>query len=71
MDFIVLPFLKSPYSVGEFQVPVLSFVAVALAIASVGVLVVRARKFRDNILGGEISFGKAMLYCVQTFFLWL
>lgn len=54
--------------VGEFQVPVLSFVAVALAIASVGVLVVRARKFRDNILGGEISFGKAMLYCVQTFF---
>lgn len=54
--------------VGEFQMPLLSIVAIALSIASLVVAVIRIRKFRDNILGGEITFGKAMLYCIQIFF---
>ena len=54
--------------VGEFQMPLLSFVAIALAIASVGVLVGRMKKFRDKVLYGRISFGRALLYSVQTCF---
>lgn len=54
--------------VGEFQMPLLSVVAIVLSLSSLVVLVIRARKFRDNVLDGEITFGKAMLYCIQTFF---
>lgn len=54
--------------VGEFMVPMLGFLGIALGLASLYVLVYRERKFRDNVLGGVMSYGKAMLYSVQTLF---
>ncbi len=54
--------------VGEFQAPLLSLVAMALGMGSLAMLAIRMRRFRDTRLGGEMSFGKAMVYSLQCFF---
>lgn len=54
--------------VGEFSAPLLSFVAIALGVASVFVGYMRLRKFRDGVLNGIMSFGSAMLYSIFVYF---
>lgn len=54
--------------IGEFNAPLLSFVAVALGIGSVFVAYARLRRFRDGVLNGRITFGRAMLYSVMVYF---
>lgn len=54
--------------VGEFRMPLLSLVAVALSIGSLAMLAIRMRRFRDTRLGGVMPFGKAMIYSLQCFF---
>lgn len=54
--------------VGQFQMPLLSVVAMALSIASVAVATIRLGKFRDNVLGGTIKFGRATLYSILIYF---
>lgn len=54
--------------IGEFQMPLLSIVAIALGLASVAVATIRLRIFRDNVLGGSITFGRATLYSILTYF---
>ena len=54
--------------VGEFEAPLLSFVALAFGLGSAIMLVMRVRRFRDKALGGYITFGRAMLYSLQICF---
>lgn len=54
--------------IGEFQAPLLSFVAVALGLASIAVGAMRLRIFRDKVFEGYIPFGKATLYSILTYF---
>lgn len=54
--------------VGEFSAPLLSFVAIALGVASVFVGYMRLRKFRDGVLNGIMSFGSATLYSIFVYF---
>lgn len=54
--------------VGEFEYPLLAILALCLGLGSVIVGIVRLCKFRDSVLGGYISFGKAMLYSIMIYF---
>lgn len=54
--------------VGEFEAPLLSFVALAFGLGSAIMLVMRVRRFRDKAFGGYITFGRAMLYSLQICF---
>ena len=54
--------------VGEFSEPMLGVASMAIGVASIIVGTVRLGKFRDNVLGGVITFGKAVLYSMLTYF---
>ncbi len=54
--------------IGEFSSPALGFAAFALALGSVFVGFFRLRNFRNRILGGFITFGRATVYSILTYF---
>ena len=54
--------------VGEVENPLLGLAGMAFGVYSLVVAGLRLRKFRNNVLGGGITFGKAMLYSIMTFF---
>jgi hypothetical protein len=54
--------------VGEFHYSPLGMLAMILAVISPFFLVMRLKKFRDNVRDGEISFRRAFWYCLFCFF---
>lgn len=54
--------------IGGFAVPVLGVISLFTGVASVVFATMRLRKFRDNILGGIISFRRAFGYGCFTYF---
>lgn len=54
--------------VGDLSAPLVGLAGLALGFYSLVTAALRLRKFRDRILGGSITFGRAMLYLVMTFF---
>ena len=54
--------------IGEFQLQVLNIVAIVLGLTSVFAGYTRLRKFRDEVLGGSITFSCATLYTILIFF---
>lgn len=54
--------------IGQFGAPLLGLCSMALGFASVVVATVRLRNFRDGVLGGTISFGRAFAYSMLTYF---
>ena len=54
--------------IGNLQMPMLGLAGMAIGIYSIILAAMRLRKFRDRILGGRISFGKATLYSIMTYF---
>ena len=54
--------------IGDISNPILGLAGMALGVYSIIMAGWRLRKFRDRILGGSISFGKATLYSIMTFF---
>lgn len=54
--------------IGEFTNPVLGLVSLITGVSSLVFATLRLRKFRDNILGGVISFRRALCYSFFTYF---
>lgn len=53
--------------IGEFHNAALGFLAMVAGLSSVMVAAIRMRKFRDNVLGGAISFRRAFGYSMFVF----
>ncbi len=56
------------FFVGEFYLPALGIVSLAVGLSSVILAVVRISRFRDNVLDGGISFRRAFGYSAMTYF---
>lgn len=60
--------LSFAFFIGEFYNPLLGFVSLAVGVFSLVFAAMRLRRFRDNVLEGVISFRRAMLYSMLTYF---
>lgn len=60
--------LSFAFFIGEFYNPLFGFVSLIVGTASIVVATLRLRKFRDNVLDGIISFRRALLYSMLTYF---
>lgn len=53
--------------VGEFHYSPLGMLAMILAVISPFFVIMRLKKFRDNVRNGVISFRRALWYCIFSF----
>lgn len=60
--------LSFAFFIGEFYNPVFGFVSLVVGTFSLVLAALRLRKFRDNVLDGIISFRRALLYSMLTYF---
>ena len=56
------------FFIGEFYNPFLGFVSLLVGTFSLVFAALRLRKFRDNVLEGVISFRRALVYSMLTYF---
>lgn len=54
--------------IGQFSVPELGFVSMAVGVGSLVMVPFRLRRFRDSVLGGTLSFTRGVGYCMFVFF---
>lgn len=64
----VLWVLSFAFFIGEFYEPLLGLVSIIIGTASIVFASLRLRRFRDNVLDGVISFRRAFLYSILTYF---
>ena len=55
------------FFVWQFSVPVLSLLSVAVGAFSIVYASVRLRRFRDDVSGGYITFGRAFVYSLMIY----
>ena len=60
--------LSFAFFIGEFYNPVFGVVSLVVGTFSLVLAALRLRKFRDNVLDGIISFRRALLYSMLTYF---
>lgn len=60
--------LSFAFFIGEFYNPFFGFVSLFVGTFSLVLAALRLRKFRDNVLEGIISFRRAFLYSMLTYF---
>ena len=60
--------LSFAFFIGEFYNPLLGFVSVVVGTFSIVLASMRLKRYRDNVLEGVISFRRALLYGVLTYF---
>ena len=56
------------FFIGEFSYPVLANLALLAGVASIVTATLRLKRFRDNVLDGVITFGRALLYGMLVYF---
>lgn len=54
--------------IGEFYNPLLGFLSLFIGVFSIVLAAMRLRRYRDNALDGVISFRRALLYSMLTYF---
>lgn len=54
--------------IAQFYMPLLNMAALIFGVASIIISAIRLRNFRDNILGGVISYWRAYGYSLLTYF---
>lgn len=64
----ILWIVSFAFFIGGYYNPLMSPVSLAFGVVSIVVAVVRLRRFRDNVLGGIISFRRAWGYGMLVFF---
>ena len=60
--------LSFAFFIGEFYNPMFGFISLLVGTFSLVFAALRLRKFRDNVLEGVISFRRALLYSMLTYF---